>query len=648
MEGPFERKFRAWHESAALGFPPTECIQLAVNFVPGTKFIFGVSFRAWHEYNGGMAKHSISMRKKLFLIMLAVSIVPTIIITIFATVSTYRRLYQDTITINTEGMNQSHQLLQRYTEDMKKIFYAMEFDPDYKQAVIDWSIGEDTYQDISSISDRMVTNLNRNNFLLSLQLFIPDVVQNMLVERAGVRIETTGTPTGIRFPREQNMQTNIFFKQWDGELFAIHNIHRFEDRALIAQLIAGLRQQSLATIVSPIRIYGNERILILNDEAQVLISIQKEGVGTQLSPTEINNIGMQPGARQIGQVWYMETGGELVFSSYALDEKLSVVKIVPKQDIIRSVLPTVYTGIIVGIASAFGAIILSIILSRFMSRPVERLAQRVKNIEMQSLILEADEEGGDEVSVLEHHISLFVSRIRTLIKEEYEAKLQARTAQFKALQAQINPHFLHNTLQLIGSISLAKDVPQVYRVSTSLSNLMRYSMDMERMYVTLEEELVNLENFFFIQKQRFSDRFSVEMDIHPEVRDCLVPRLLIQPIVENAFTHGFSRSEGSWKLRIVAESVEPGKVRVAVWDNGLGMDEATVARLNSSMREHTLQTAQEGDTQAVFQQAQHIGLLNVHDRIRLSFSSTDGLSLRSEQGKWTEVELLFDARRNLV
>ncbi len=121
---------------------------------------------------------------------------------------------------------------------------------------------------------------------------------------------------------------------------------------------------------------------------------------------------------------------------------------------------------------------------------------------MQSLVLETDEEGGDEVSVLEHHISLFVSRIRTLIREEYDAKLQARTAQFKALQAQINPHFLHNTLQLIGSISLAKDVPQVYRVSTSLSNLMRYSMDMERMYVTLEEELINLENFFFIQKQR--------------------------------------------------------------------------------------------------------------------------------------------------
>ncbi len=138
------------------------------------------------------------------------------------------------------------------------------------------------------------------------------------------------------------------------------------------------------------------------------------------------------------------------------------------------------------------------------------------------------------------------------------------------------------------------------------------------------------------------------MDIHAEVRDCLVPRLLIQPIVENAFTHGFARSEGSWKLRIAAESVEPGKVRVIVWDNGLGMDEATIAHLNSSLREHSLQSAHEGETQAVFHQAQHIGLLNVHDRIRLSFSSSDGLNLRSVKGKWTEIELLFDARRNLV
>ncbi len=261
------------------------------------------------------------MRKKLLLIMLAVSTVPTIIITSFATVSTYRRLYQDTITINTEGMNQSHGLLLRYTEDMKKIFYAMEFDPDYKQAVIDWSQGEETYEDISSISDTMVTNLNRNNILLSLQLYIPDIGQNMLVERAGVRIETTETADGIRFPREQAKQTNIFFKRQDGELFAIHNIHRFEDRALIAQLNAGLRGQSLASIVSPIRIYGHESILILNDEGEILLSIQQEGLESRLLPTDLNQIGTQAGARRIGQVWYAEVGGELVFSSFGAEEK---------------------------------------------------------------------------------------------------------------------------------------------------------------------------------------------------------------------------------------------------------------------------------------------------------------------------------------
>ena len=580
--------------------------------------------------------------------MLAVSIIPTVIITVFATVNTYHRLYQDTITINTEGMNQSHGMLQRYTEDMKKIFYAMEFDPDYKQAVIKWSLGEETYHDISKISDMMVTSLNQNSMLRELNLYIPKAKSSMQVQRAGARIDSTAGVDSIAFARENHMQTNIFFKNQAKDLYAIHNMHRFEDRELIAQITAKLRSDSLAGIVSSIRVYEQEKIFILNDEAQIVLAIQRSDVLVDASSPHATLIANQAGAILVGRVWYAEMDGNLVFSTFAPEEKLSVVKIVPKQDIIRSVLPTVYTGILVGIASLLGAIVLSIILSRFMSRPVEKLAQRVKNIKMQTLVLEEEEDTGDEVSVLEHHISLFVSRIRNLIREEYEAKLEARTAQFKALQAQINPHFLHNTLQLIGSIALAKEVPQVYRVSTSLSNLMRYSMEMDRMYVTLEEELINLENYFFIQKQRFSDRFSVEMDIKEEVRECMVPKLLIQPIVENAFSHGFIKSELPWKLRITAERTASGKVRIAIWDNGTGMDTVTVARLNTALQASSIQESTENEVSMVFHQAQHIGIMNVHDRIRLSFSPTDGLRITSEEGLWTEVELIFDERREIL
>jgi two-component system, sensor histidine kinase YesM len=591
-------------------------------------------------------KKAVSMRKKLFMIMLAVSIIPTVIITVFATVNTYHRLYQDTITINTEGMNQSHGMLQRYTEDMKKIFYAMEFDPDYKQAVTKWSLGEETYQDTSKISDMMVTSLNQNSMLQDLNLYIPKVRSSMQVQRAGVRIDSTAGNQSIAFARDNQMQTNIFFKNQAEELYAIHNMHRFQDRELIAQITAKLRPASLAGIVSSSRVYERERILILNDEAQIVLVLQQDNAFATLPP-QITHIANQTGSTLVGRVWYAEVEGNLVFSTFAPEEKLSVIKIVPKQDIIRSVLPTVYTGILVGILSLFGAIVLSVILSRFMSRPVEKLAQRVKNIKMQSLVLEEDDDTGDEVSVLEHHISLFVSRIRNLIREEYEAKLEARTAQFKALQAQINPHFLHNTLQLIGSIALAKEVPQVYRVSTSLSNLMRYSMEMDRMYVTLEEELINLENYFFIQKQRFSDRFSVKMDIQEDVRECMVPKLLIQPIVENAFSHGFTKSEIQWKLVITAEKTAEGKVRISIWDNGSGMDASTVSRLNATIQTSSVQESTENEVSMVFQEAQHIGILNVHDRIRLSFSPTDGLRITSEEGKWTNVELIFDERRTM-
>ncbi len=582
---------------------------------------------------------SISMRRRLFLIMLAVSIIPTMLITAIASVNTYRGMYADTIQFNSQGMNWAHEQLQQFADEMKNLFYAMEFDPEYKEAVIDWYNGNETLLQRSVIREMLVSHLNRSSFLSSLDLHVQGAGTSVLAERAGVVMGDGAAQ--LPFPRPESLQTNLFFKYTGDSLKAVHNIHRFEDRQLLAQQTAGIKPVIFNDIISSISLFDKAAVVILNDEMELLVSLGAAELSMDSVREKLAGID-QPETARNQEVRYGETGGDILFSTYTPDTKLSIVTIIPRNEIVKSVMPTIYTGIAVGLLSLVGAVLLSAFLSRVISRPVERLAERVKNIQMQRLILEKEDDTGDEVRVLEHHISLFVEKIRQLIRSEYVFRLQAKNAQIHALQAQINPHFLHNTLQLIGSISLAGENPAVYTISSALSDLLRYSMDYENDFVTIEDEIAHLENYFLIQKQRFAERFSVDINLDHDAKVCRIPRLLIQPIVENSFSHGFSTMSGLWKLSITAYVDEAEKVHVIIRDNGVGMTHERVRELNSMLQErYADDTVIAGGGVGM---EGSIGLVNVHDRIRLTFSDDDGLEIDSRAGQWTEVHMHFSKR----
>jgi len=370
-------------------------------------------------------------------------------------------------------------------------------------------------------------------------------------------------------------------------------------------------------------VFNREQVVIRNDEGEIIAEMPQG-----------NRQGLPPRSAEGGEQW-------IVFSSSSPGDRLNISKAVPRGAIARSIQPALFGGLLIGILSAAGSVAASALLSGLISKPVVRLAERVRDIELKTLVLEGEPERGDELSILEHHITLFIERIRQLIRVEYDSKLQARLAQIDALQAQINPHFLHNTLQLIGSLSLAGRSQEAYRVTTALSCLMRYSMAFVDSFVSLEEELRNLEHYFTIQRERVADRFSVDIHVDRRVNDCLMPKLLIQPLVENAFRHGFSAKSGRWHLSITAFEDEEGKVHIVVRDNGAGIPEPLLSQLAAQLESRN----REGVLLESLRLSEHIGLLNTNDRIRLSYAQGGGLSLRSREGEFTEVTLCFEARR---
>ncbi|KUP21971.1 histidine kinase [Paenibacillus sp. DMB5] len=220
--------------------------------------------------------------------------------------------------------------------------------------------------------------------------------------------------------------------------------------------------------------------------------------------------------------------------------------------------------------------------------------------------------------------------INDLIVKEYKLELANKTNQLKALQAQVNPHFLYNALQSIASLSLRYNAPKVYDLIYSLGSMMRYSMNTERTQVPLRDELEHVQNYVILQTERFGEE-NLRLDIETDeaVLEVIVPKMILQPIVENIFKHGFADGIREAVITISCTLDKQGRLILAVKDNGKGIPEARLAEIAAGL-------AHSGGNEH-----EAIGLSNVLARLRLQMSSGAELQLRSEEGHGVTVTLLI-------
>lgn len=209
-------------------------------------------------------------------------------------------------------------------------------------------------------------------------------------------------------------------------------------------------------------------------------------------------------------------------------------------------------------------------------------------------------------------------------------------AQYQALQNQINPHFLYNTLDSIRSEAMLAQLDNVADMTEALASFFRYSISKVENLVSLEEELQNCATYFKIQKYRFEDRLQMEVCCPPEkweeIRRCRLPKLTLQPILENAIIHGTELKLGGGNITIDLESTET-RLLIRVSDNGVGMDEKTLFQLNSRLGKNALSVQKEEQSKG------GLALVNVDHRIRLLFGDEYGLHVFSVKGCGTDVEL---------
>lgn len=217
--------------------------------------------------------------------------------------------------------------------------------------------------------------------------------------------------------------------------------------------------------------------------------------------------------------------------------------------------------------------------------------------------------------------------------------LNKRQAQYLALQNQINPHFLYNTLESIRSEALIAGLDTVADMTEALSVFFRYTISKVENLVSVEEELQNCETYFRIQQYRFGSRLELSITCDPEEREelyrCRLPKLTLQPILENSIIHGTETKIGVGHLSIHLERTQK-RLLIRVSDDGVGMDEATLAKLNEKLGRSMLAFS------AKHQQSKGgVALVNVDNRIQLLFGEEYGLHIYSAAGVGTDVEIVL-------
>lgn len=232
----------------------------------------------------------------------------------------------------------------------------------------------------------------------------------------------------------------------------------------------------------------------------------------------------------------------------------------------------------------------------------------------------------------------FCNDITSITEAGPEMRFQQKQAEYLALQNQINPHFLYNTLEAIRADALIAGVDQIADTTEALATFFRYTItDVDRL-VTLSDELENVEDYFTIQKFRFGDRMDLELELtDEELLSARMPRLVLQPLVENAVVHGLEEKTGEGIVKVVVESSR-NVLYVYVKDDGVGMDTEQMEKLNEIFSAQNRTRKRFGDEK---KRKGGIALPNVNSRIKLLFGEDYGLHVFSSEGMGTEIRMIL-------
>lgn len=368
----------------------------------------------------------------------------------------------------------------------------------------------------------------------------------------------------------------------------------------IAVISVDMDMSKIASIISDIHLGKTGKVYLVDDKGELIYSEDKSFLYPYT--TKLYNSSSGSDFITINGNKIMVIYNTLPQNGWKLVGMVSMAELNEKAEMIRNFI------YLTALLSLVIAALISLYFSYSISQPIIKLATKMKKVEKGNFNISVEENWGGEIGVLYSSFNYMIKRINELIHEVYLSKIKEKDAELKALQAQINPHFLYNTLDTVNWLAVKHNVPEISKIVNSLASILRYSINKGNDVTTVDKELKHVESYITIQKIRFKDKFEVSFNIDKRILHYKTIKLILQPLVENAIIHGIETYEGKGKI-LINGYLDDGKIVFEVINNGNPIDLDLVNKLLDSPSEDK----------------DSYGIQNVNERIKLYYGEEYGL-----------------------
>ena len=306
-----------------------------------------------------------------------------------------------------------------------------------------------------------------------------------------------------------------------------------------------------------------------------------------------------------------------------------VFKYVPGYRIQKLILDIAYMPLLLLAGMLIGLLPLLLIISNIVTRPLRKLSLAIEEVSTGDFEQQVEVTTCDEIGELAACFNRMVQDIRTLINENYVIRLKERESELAALQAQINPHFLYNTLDCLYWQAIEAGNDEIAESIIALSELFRLVLSQGKGQIAVHQEIDLISHYLQIQKMRFSKRLTYEIQVEEDVMQATMPKLVLQPFVENAIVHGFENADVPCQIQVLGRRTAEG-IQFEVRDTGVGMTEQQLAAI-----------WEEDNSRYAKQRIGRYAIKNIKERLELKYGDKCSLQIQSEIGKGTTVRLMI-------
>ncbi|THF83451.1 cache domain-containing sensor histidine kinase [Cohnella fermenti] len=583
----------------------------------------------------------LSIRYKLFAIFVLVILIPFLLL-LFIHISLTQKENKEAAEYSSRKMlDETRAYLEYKSEAISEVLNFIAFNELVKNAV---TADSAPYEDIDTWHmdalqlSRLINQFRYNDDIQAIQIYMKKGLAEATENADFLRIkEVEDKPWYVRFAASKAVvawlpSTDLEPDADPRELTVLRKIPNDHDvRQFDGIVRARVKQTAMESVLNHAILTPNAVAFLFNEEGELIGS--SEGFEY---PDEL-----------VGQVNALfadsDAGDSYDNDNYPIggNRHLLGVQAIPHTDM-KVALTVPYTDILQSTVKARNRIVtiflfvvpfmlpLSYLVAESATKRIRRLIVHVRKVKHGNFQLAPLPVNEDEIGELTHNFNTMVQNISGLIEEKSSLGREVKNKELKALQAQINPHFLYNTLDLINVMAIESDARDIKRVVDELAVFYKLSLSNGKEYVTLESELKHIEAYVRIQNMRFGDGVRLEFEVSRDLYDCLLPKILLQPLLENAILHGIMEKDSEEGDIRVSAWTDKGDLLIEVADNGVGMDEEQL--------EAILKPAAKADLGGY-------GVRNIEERLQLSYGLQYGLKYDSAPGEGTRVLLRLPERR---